>query len=183
MPAGTQSLVVLEHAEATGVRLHIVHVASSCIREVPQCLAAIDSARARGVQVTTEAYPYGSGSTAIGPRALGDTRYDAVATNRRSRPLVIETANRLLHNYNTDHKTKQLVDNLDLILARRGMTLSELAERVGITLPNMSILKTNKARAIRFSTLEAICRELDCQPGDLLEYDAPPGPAEAGSQL
>jgi putative transcriptional regulator len=58
--------------------------------------------------------------------------------------------------------------NLDLLLVRRGMTLSELAERVGLTLPNLSILKTNKARAIRFSTLDAICRELDCQPGDLL---------------
>lgn len=60
--------------------------------------------------------------------------------------------------------------NLDLMLLRRGMTLSELAERVGITLANLSILKTNKARAIRFSTLDAICRELKCQPGDLLEY-------------
>ncbi len=60
--------------------------------------------------------------------------------------------------------------NLDLMLVRRKMTLSELAERVGITLPNLSILKTNKARAIRLSTLDAICRELGCQPGDLLEY-------------
>jgi putative transcriptional regulator len=58
--------------------------------------------------------------------------------------------------------------NLDVMLVRRGLTLSELAERVGVTLPNLSILKTNKARAIRFSTLDAICRELDCQPGDLL---------------
>ena len=58
--------------------------------------------------------------------------------------------------------------NLDLLLVQRGMTLSELAERVDMTLPNLSILKTNKARAIRFSTLDAICRELDCQPGDLL---------------
>jgi putative transcriptional regulator len=58
--------------------------------------------------------------------------------------------------------------NLDILLVRRGMTLSTLAERVGVTLPNLSILKTNKARAIRFSTLDAICRELDCQPGDLL---------------
>jgi putative transcriptional regulator len=58
--------------------------------------------------------------------------------------------------------------NLDILLVRRGMTLSTLAERVGMSLPNLSILKTNKARAIRFSTLEAICRELDCQPGDLL---------------
>jgi putative transcriptional regulator len=59
--------------------------------------------------------------------------------------------------------------NLDVLLVRRGMTLSALAERVGVTLPNLSILKTNKARAIRFTTLDAICRELDCQPGDLLE--------------
>ena len=60
--------------------------------------------------------------------------------------------------------------NLDFMLIKRRMTLSTLAEAVGVTLANLSILKTNKARAIRFSTLEAICRELDCQPGDLLEY-------------
>jgi putative transcriptional regulator len=60
--------------------------------------------------------------------------------------------------------------NLDLLLARKGMTLSTLAERVDLTVANLSILKTNKARAIRFSTLEAICRELDCQPGDVLEF-------------
>ena len=60
--------------------------------------------------------------------------------------------------------------NLDLMLVKRGVKLSELAEAIDITLPNLSILKTNKARAIRFSTLEAICRCLDCQPGDLLEY-------------
>jgi len=60
--------------------------------------------------------------------------------------------------------------NLDFVLLKRGVKLSELAEAIDITLPNLSILKTNKARAIRFSTLEAICRELDCQPGDLLEY-------------
>jgi putative transcriptional regulator len=57
----------------------------------------------------------------------------------------------------------------DLLYARR-MTLTELAERVGITIVNLSILKTGKARAIRFSTLEAICRELECQPGDVLEF-------------
>jgi putative transcriptional regulator len=56
------------------------------------------------------------------------------------------------------------------MLIKRGMKLSELAEAIDITLPNLSILKTNKARAIRFSTLEAICKELECQPGDLLEY-------------
>ena len=60
---------------------------------------------------------------------------------------------------------------LDRILAEREMTLTDLSERMGITLANLSILKTNKARAIRFSTLEALCRELDCQPGDLLVYD------------
>jgi len=60
---------------------------------------------------------------------------------------------------------------LDQLLLDRGMTLTELADRVGIALPNLSILKTNKARAIRFSTLEAICRELACQPGDLLVHD------------
>ena len=60
--------------------------------------------------------------------------------------------------------------NLDLILVKRGMKLSELAEAIDITLPNLSILKTNKARAIRFSTLDAICQALDCQPGELLEY-------------
>lgn len=61
--------------------------------------------------------------------------------------------------------------NLDLLLVQRGMTLSELAERVDMTLANLSILKTNKARAIRFSTLDAICRELECQPGDLLVWE------------
>ena len=60
--------------------------------------------------------------------------------------------------------------NLDRVLLDRDMTLTELAERIGIALPNLSILKTNKARAVRFSTLSALCRELGCQPGDLLEY-------------
>lgn len=60
--------------------------------------------------------------------------------------------------------------NLDLMLVKRRVKLSELAEAIDISLPNLSILKTNKARAIRFSTLEAICHELQCQPGDLLEY-------------
>lgn len=60
--------------------------------------------------------------------------------------------------------------NLDELLYQRRMTLTELAERVDITLANLSILKTGKAKAIRFSTLEAICRELQCQPGDLLGY-------------
>lgn len=60
--------------------------------------------------------------------------------------------------------------NLDLMLVKRKMSLTELSQRIGITLANLSILKTNKAKAVRFSTLEALCRELDCQPGDLLEY-------------
>jgi putative transcriptional regulator len=60
--------------------------------------------------------------------------------------------------------------NLDRVMLERKITLTELAERIGITLANLSILKTNKARAIRFSTLDAICRELKCQPGELLEF-------------
>jgi putative transcriptional regulator len=64
---------------------------------------------------------------------------------------------------------------LDDMLHDRRMTLTELAERIDITLANLSILKTGKARAIRFSTLEAICSALDCQPGDLLEYQPEPG--------
>ena len=63
-----------------------------------------------------------------------------------------------------------LITNLDVMLAKRKMTLTELSERIDITMANLSILKTGKARAIRFSTLEAICRELDCQPGDILEF-------------
>lgn len=60
--------------------------------------------------------------------------------------------------------------NIDVMLARRKMSMTDLAEKVGITIANMSILKTGKARAIRFSTLEAICKTLDCQPGDIIEY-------------
>lgn len=63
-----------------------------------------------------------------------------------------------------------IVVNLDIMLARRKMSLTELSERVGITIANMSILKSGKAKAIRFSTLEEICRILQCQPGDILEY-------------
>ena len=62
--------------------------------------------------------------------------------------------------------------HLDAMLEKRGMTLTELAERVDITIANLSILKTGKAKAVRFSTLEAICRELDCQPGDILGFTA-----------
>ena len=60
--------------------------------------------------------------------------------------------------------------NLDVVMAKRKMSLSELSEKVDITLANLSILKNNKAKAVRFSTLEAICAALDCQPGDILEY-------------
>jgi len=63
-----------------------------------------------------------------------------------------------------------IVVNLDVMLARRKMSLTELSNRIGITIANMSILKSGKAKAIRFSTLEEICRVLDCQPGDILEY-------------
>ena len=63
-----------------------------------------------------------------------------------------------------------IITNIDVMMAKRKMSLGELAERVGITPANLSILKNGKARAIRFSTLEAICRELDCQPGDIIEY-------------
>lgn len=63
-----------------------------------------------------------------------------------------------------------IVFNLDVMLAKRKMSLTELSDRVGITMSNLSILKTGKAKAIRIETLEAICRVLDCQPGDILEF-------------
>ena len=63
-----------------------------------------------------------------------------------------------------------IVVNLDVMMAKRKMSLGELAQRVDITMANLSILKNNKARAVRFSTLEAICKAPDCQPGDILEY-------------
>ena len=64
-----------------------------------------------------------------------------------------------------------IIVNLDVMMAKRKMSLNELSERVELTLSNLSILKTGKAKAIRFSTLDAICKALDCQPGDILEYD------------
>ena len=67
-----------------------------------------------------------------------------------------------------------IVVNVDVMLARRKMSSGELAERVGITAANLSILKTGKAKAIRFSTLDALCQALDCQPGDLLEFRPEP---------
>jgi len=63
-----------------------------------------------------------------------------------------------------------IIINIDVMLAKRKMSVTELTEKVGITMANISILKNGKARAIRFSTLEAICKALDCQPGDILEY-------------
>ena len=63
-----------------------------------------------------------------------------------------------------------IIVNLDVMMARRKITLGELADRIGITMANLSILKTGKAKAIRFSTLKAICEALDCQPADILEY-------------
>lgn len=63
-----------------------------------------------------------------------------------------------------------IIINLDVVMAKRKVGLSDLAKRVGITNANLSILKNNKAKAIRFSTLEAICRELDCQPGEIIEF-------------
>ena len=65
-----------------------------------------------------------------------------------------------------------LIVDLDVMMARRKVRLMDLAKRVGITEANLSILKNNKARAIRFSTLDALCRELDCQPGDLIRFEA-----------
>lgn len=70
-----------------------------------------------------------------------------------------------------------IIVNLDVMMAKRKMSLNELSQRVDITLANLSILKNNKAKAVRFSTLEAICKALNCQPGDLLEY-VPEEPTE-----
>jgi putative transcriptional regulator len=69
-----------------------------------------------------------------------------------------------------------IIVNIDVMMARRKMSLTELSERVGITMANLSVLKTGKAKAIRFSTLAALCKELNCQPGDLLEFTAGPNP-------
>ena len=68
-----------------------------------------------------------------------------------------------------------IVVNLDAMMAKRKMGLTELADKVGITLANLSILKCNRARAVRFSTLDAVCRALDCQPGDILEWQPDDG--------
>lgn len=71
---------------------------------------------------------------------------------------------------------KKIIINLDIMMARRRISLGELAKRVDITQANLSILKNNKAKAIRFSTLEALCRELDCQPGELISYEEEDSP-------
>ena len=71
-----------------------------------------------------------------------------------------------------------LIVNVDVMLARRKMRSNDLAARIGITVQNLSVLKTGRARAIRFSTLEKLCEVLDCQPGDLLEYRGEPGGAK-----
>jgi putative transcriptional regulator len=75
-----------------------------------------------------------------------------------------------------------IVVNLDVMLARRKMRLNDLAERVGITPQNLSVLKTGRARAIRFSTLEKLCEVLDCQPGDLFAYDSSAAPVHEESE-
>jgi putative transcriptional regulator len=77
-------------------------------------------------------------------------------------------------NRNSPFKSMPIIVNLDVVLAQRKMRLNDLAEAVGITPQNLSVLKTGKAKAIRFSTLEAICDTLDCQPGEILEYQPEP---------
>jgi putative transcriptional regulator len=74
-----------------------------------------------------------------------------------------------------------IVVNLDVMMAKRKISLTNLSQRVGITMPNLSILKQGKARAIRFNTLDALCRELQCQPGDLLEYQPSASGAKGSS--
>jgi putative transcriptional regulator len=73
-----------------------------------------------------------------------------------------------------------IVVTLDVMMARRKMALNSLAEQVGISVPNLSLLKTGKVKGVRFQTLEAICRALDCQPGDILEYSADAGESDDG---
>ena len=74
-----------------------------------------------------------------------------------------------------------IIVNLDVMMAKRKMSLGELAQKIDITMANLSILKNNKARAVRFSTLEAICKALDCQPGDILEYVPDDGAEKGGN--
>ena len=79
-----------------------------------------------------------------------------------------------MHNRREGGGNMAIIINIDVMMAKRKMSLGELSERVEITPANLSILKNGKAKAIRFSTLEAICRELDCQPGDIIEYRPDP---------
>lgn len=74
-----------------------------------------------------------------------------------------------------------IIVNLDVMMAKRKMSLGELSQRVDVTMANLSILKNNKAKAVRFSTLEAICKALDCQPGDILEYVPDDGTEKGGN--
>lgn len=74
-----------------------------------------------------------------------------------------------------------IIVNLDVMMAKRKMSLGELSQRVDVTMANLSILKNNKAKAVRFSTLEAICKALDCQPGDILEYVPDDGAEKGGN--
>lgn len=83
-----------------------------------------------------------------------------------------------INTYNTRGGGMAIIINIDVMMAKRKISLGELAERVDITPANLSILKNGKAKAVRFSTLEAICRELDCQPGDIIEYRPEADPAE-----
>ncbi|MEZ4968744.1 MAG: helix-turn-helix transcriptional regulator [Flavobacteriaceae bacterium] len=76
-----------------------------------------------------------------------------------------------------------IIVNLDVVMAKRKMSLNELSEKVGLTLSNLSILKTGKAKAIRFTTLEAVCNVLECQPGDILEYVGDEEESTNGQQL
>ena len=76
-----------------------------------------------------------------------------------------------------------MIINIDVMLAKRKMSVTELADKVGITIANLSILKNGKARAIRFSTLEALCKALDCQPGDILEYRNDEIPTSSSASL
>ena len=76
-----------------------------------------------------------------------------------------------------------MIVHIDVMLARRKMSVTELTDKVGITMANLSILKNGKAKAIRFSTLEAICKALDCQPGDILEYRLPVGASAKSAKI
>ena len=83
-----------------------------------------------------------------------------------------------IYTNNTRGGGMAIIINIDVMMAKRKISLGELAERVDITPANLSILKNGKAKAVRFSTLEAICRELECQPGDIIEYRPEPAPNE-----